>query len=72
LAILLVTRHAAGLSQVELSKKLGKPQPWVSNVETGVRRVDVIEFYAVARALGSDPQALFAKLVATLPKVVRI
>ena len=48
-------RKAAGISQVELAEKLGKPQSLVSKVERGKRRLDVIEFCQVAEALGHDP-----------------
>ena len=70
--MLLAKRRAAGVTQVELSKRLGKPQPFISNVERGIRRLDVVEFYAIARALGVIPLELFAELVESLPKKVRI
>ena len=44
-------RRAAGLTQVALAKKLGRPQSFISKVERGERRLDVIEFLEVARAL---------------------
>jgi transcriptional regulator with XRE-family HTH domain len=72
LQVLLTTRRDAGVTQMELAKRLGKPQSWVSNVEKGVRRVDVIEFYAIARALGADPVALLSTFMVKLPKRVRI
>jgi len=61
-------RKEAGVTQVQLAKKLGKPQPWVSNVENGVRRIDVIEFIAIARAIGDPADRLFGTLVKRLPK----
>jgi transcriptional regulator with XRE-family HTH domain len=67
LAILVAARRSAGLTQIELSARLGKPQSWVSNVERGHRRVDVIEFCAIARALGSNPTTLFGLLIERLP-----
>jgi len=69
---LVAIRHRAGVSQVELSKRLGKVQPFVSNVERGLRRLDVIEFYAILRALGADPEVEFSILAKRLPKKVRI
>lgn len=36
-------RLDAGLSQVEVSLKLNKPQSYVSKCELGERRVDIIE-----------------------------
>ena len=72
LATLRAARRAVGVTQVQLAKRLEKPQAWVSCVETGFRRIDIIEFYAIARALESDPQALFTEVLAKLPKRVKI
>lgn len=69
---LIEAREKAGLTQAELSKRLGRPQPFISKVEHGVRRIDVIEFYAIARALKLDPVALFTRLVKRLPGSIEI
>ncbi len=69
---LVAVRKEAKVTQVELAERLGKPQPFVSNIESGVRRVDVIEFYAIARALGCDPVAFFARIAAALPEHVDV
>ena len=53
-------RRAKGLTQVELAKKLGRPQSFVSKFECGERRLDVIEFLEVARALKVDPLPIIA------------
>lgn len=53
--LLIEARHAAGLTQVELSKKLRRPQSYVSKYERGERRLDVVEFVEVAEAVGADP-----------------
>ncbi len=52
---LVTARKNAGVTQVELSQRLGKPQSYVSKVEQGERRLDVIEFAEYASALGLDP-----------------
>jgi transcriptional regulator with XRE-family HTH domain len=52
------TRKSAGVTQVELAGRLGKPQSFVSKVERGERRLDVVEFCQVAEALGHDPAEL--------------
>jgi transcriptional regulator with XRE-family HTH domain len=45
------SRVDAGLSQVELAKKLGRPQSFVSKYESGERRLDVVELREICQAL---------------------
>ena len=49
------SRRKAGLTQQELAKRLGKPQSFVAKYEGGERRLDVLEFLAVMRAMEADP-----------------
>lgn len=70
LRLIVETRRERGMTQVQLAYELGKPQPWVSKVERGVRRIDVIEFYAIASAIGVDPTRLFDGLAKQLPTKV--
>ncbi|MGE0703775.1 MAG: multiprotein-bridging factor 1 family protein [Vicinamibacterales bacterium] len=60
--LLVEARQNAGLTQVALAKKLGRPQSFVSKFERGERRLDVIEFLEVARALSVDPVRIIADL----------
>ena len=57
-------RKAAGLTQHALARLLKKPQSFVAKYEGGERRLDVVEFIAIARALGADPLRLMAAIVA--------
>jgi hypothetical protein len=58
------SREAAGINQVDLALKLGKPQSYVSKIESGERRLDVVEFVEFARAIGIDPVSLLRKMLA--------
>ncbi|MFT3968157.1 MAG: helix-turn-helix transcriptional regulator, partial [Sphingobium sp.] len=51
-------RKKAGVAQAELAARMGRPQSFVAKYELGERRVDVVEFVAVAKALGHDPTDL--------------
>jgi transcriptional regulator with XRE-family HTH domain len=53
-------RVQAGLSQVEVARRLGVPQSFVSKYENGERRLDLIELEQVARALGTTLGLLVA------------
>ncbi len=47
-------REEAGLTQVQVAKKLKRPQSHVSNVESGQQRVDVVELQTFAKIYGKD------------------
>lgn len=53
--LLVQARKDAGITQVELGKRLGQRQTFVSKFELGERRLDVAEFVTVAKAIGVDP-----------------
>jgi transcriptional regulator with XRE-family HTH domain len=55
-------RRGAGLTQARLAKKLRRPQSYVSKYERGGRRIDVVEFLEIARAIGFDPNEFLKKL----------
>jgi transcriptional regulator with XRE-family HTH domain len=64
IALLVAVRHAAGVRQQKLAERLGKPQSFIAKYEGGERRVDLVEFVAIARALDADPVKLFRDFVA--------
>jgi transcriptional regulator with XRE-family HTH domain len=66
-AMLVATRQAAGVRQQKLAEKLRKPQSFVAKYEGGERRIDLIEFIAIARALDADPVKLLRDFVAADP-----
>ena len=52
LGLLRQAREAAGLTQEEVARRLGRPQTWVSKCELGERRVDFVELEDWAAACG--------------------
>jgi len=58
--LLVELRTSAGLSQVELAERLGQSQSFVSKVERGDRRLDLIQLRSICLTLGT-----------TLPDFVR-
>lgn len=60
--MLIEAREEAGLTQVELGDKLKRPQSFVSKIERGLRRVDLLEFMEIAKAIGFDPIAFIKRL----------
>ena len=64
LAVMRDLRLASGLTQVMLAKKLGNTQTFVSKMERGERRIDVVEFVEICEALGVDPRVAFEDFLA--------
>ena len=53
--ILINTRKDLGLSQRDFADQLGITHSIIGKIETGDRRLDVIEFYEYTKALGLVP-----------------
>ena len=54
LARLVEARRDAGLTQVEVAKRLGKAHSFLSKCELGERRVDFVELQQLAKIYGKD------------------
>ena len=65
--VIVAARHEVGLSQKAVADRLGKPPSFIAKVELGERRLDLVEFIAIGRALGMDPAQLFGRIVAAAP-----
>ena len=48
-------RDAAGLSQRELARRLDVPHTWVAKIESGERRIDLVEYAWFCDQCGLDP-----------------
>jgi transcriptional regulator with XRE-family HTH domain len=64
---LLAIRQRAGLSQRALALILKVPHSWIAKVETGDRRIDLVEFSRFVWACGIEPVAAFERLAKHLP-----
>lgn len=53
---------ASVVVEVELAEKLRRPQSFVSKYERGERRIDVVEFLDIARAVGLDAHEVIREL----------
>jgi transcriptional regulator with XRE-family HTH domain len=61
---LISRRKELGLSQAKLAERIGNHQQFVGRFELGERRLDVIEFVDIAKALDLDPMELIRSLTA--------
>ena len=62
LDLLIKARKNAGLTQSEVAERLDRPQSFVSKYENGERRLDVIEFLEISRAIKIDPITIIRKV----------
>ena len=61
LAMLIELRLDADLTQAELGTRMGRTQSFVSKIERGERRLDVIEFCEWVELLGQDPAQMISR-----------
>lgn len=68
LRLLKEAREQAGLTQVDLAKKLRQSQSFVSKIECGDRRLDIIQLRTICRLLGLELADFVEKLESALTK----
>lgn len=66
--LLRAVRKEKGVSQEELSKRLGQSQNFVLKIEQKERRFDVVEFFQLFTALELDPVEVFARFAKDISK----
>jgi ribosome-binding protein aMBF1 (putative translation factor) len=66
LKVLREARERAGLTQVQLARKIRETQTFVSKCERGERRIDVVELLTFCRAFGLS----LKQFVSTLEKAM--
>jgi transcriptional regulator with XRE-family HTH domain len=60
-------RLKAGLKQSDLAAEIGKHQSYISDIERGQRRLDVLELFVIAGILGIAPGDFYNQLVKEVP-----
>lgn len=56
-------RKEARLTQAQVAKAFGQRQTWYSHLESGERRIDVIEYVRLAELIGFDPAEELRNLI---------
>lgn len=68
LSLLRRHRKAAGLTQAQCSRALERPQSFMSDVENGTRRLDILQLRDLCKVLGIELKDLIAEFENSLPK----
>lgn len=63
MALLIEKRKIAGLTQDDLAKAVGEHQSFIARLESGQRRIDVIEYVTLAQVIGFDPTEALKQLI---------
>lgn len=61
-AILIAERRQAGLTQMDLAERLRCHQSLIARIESGERRIDVIELIALSQAIGCAPEKILLEV----------
>jgi transcriptional regulator with XRE-family HTH domain len=64
IGLLVARREAAAMTQSDLAARSGKSKSFVARLESGQRRITVVEFMTLAKILRFDP----CKVIETLEK----
>ena len=65
-------REEKGISQRELARRLKKHPSFVNKTEQFERRLDILEFIAIAKALDMNPAILLRAVLAVLPAHIEV
>ena len=65
-------REGLGISQRELARRLGKHPSFTNKIEQLERRLDILEFIAIAEALNLDPVQLLSEVRQRLPEIISV
>jgi transcriptional regulator with XRE-family HTH domain len=65
-AVLTEVRERAGVKQADLAARLGMPASYLSKIESGTRRLDVVELIRIADAIGVEAEEIVRHVTAAL------
>jgi transcriptional regulator with XRE-family HTH domain len=63
-------RRRAGFNQRQLAAAVGREQSFIGRIETGQRRIDLVEWVVICRACKVDPETEIARLVKQIGSLV--
>ena len=63
---LVTKRESKGMTQMQLAQGLGQYQSFVARIESGQRRIDVVEFLEIAEILSFDPCLVLKKIARSI------
>jgi transcriptional regulator with XRE-family HTH domain len=69
---LTAARMAAGFTQADVATRLRCHQSLIARIESGQRRIDVIEFLILARAIGFEHNTLLEQVGEAIPREARL
>lgn len=61
--ILTAKRKQAGIRQVDLAKAMGRQQSFIARLESGQRRIDVVDLIKLSELLGFDASNVVSELM---------
>ena len=64
--VLARARERAKIKQADLAARLGMPASYLSKIESGTRRLDVVELIQIAEAMEVDPAELVREVAEAL------
>lgn len=62
-ALIRSKRESAGLTQTDVANALGEHQSFVARLESGQRRIDVVEYVTLAQVIGFDAAEALKQLI---------
>ena len=60
--LLVEARTKSKLTQLEVANRLQRPQSFVAKYEAGERRLDIVEFIQICKALDAESTSILAEL----------